>query len=57
MSILSTVHDDSMLTKTRWTRLVEGGREDVRKPVMIEQYNKFMGGVDKSDQLLSYYGH
>ena len=56
VSMLSTVHDDSMLTKTRRTRLVEGGREDVRKPVMIEQYNKYMGGVDKSDQLLSYYG-
>ena len=23
---------------------------------MIEQYNKFMGGVDKADQLVTYYG-
>ena len=23
---------------------------------MIEQYNTYMGGVDKADQLLSYYG-
>ena len=56
VSMLSTVHNDSMLTKTRRTRLVQGGREEVRKPVMVEEYNRYMGGVDKSDQLLSYYG-
>ena len=56
VSMLSTVHDDSTVTKTRRTRLAPGGREEVRKPTMIEEYNKHMGGVDKSDQLLSYYG-
>ena len=34
--MLSTVHDDSMMTKTRRTRLVQGGLEDVLKLVMIE---------------------
>ena len=53
--MLSTVHDDSMVTKVRRTRLAEGGRE-IRKPAMVKEYNKYMGGVDKSDQLLSYYG-
>ena len=33
------------------------GIEEVQKPVMVEQYNTYMGGVDKSDQLLSYYGY
>ena len=51
--LLSTVHDDSMMMKVRRTRRAERGHEEVRKPVMIEEY---MGGVDKSDQLLSYYG-
>ena len=30
--------------------------EEVRKPVVVERYNEFMGGVDTGDQLLSYYG-
>ena len=54
--MLSTLHDDAMVTKVRRTRHAVGGREEVRKPVMVEEYNKFIGGVDKSDQLLLYYG-
>ena len=56
ITILSTVHDSSMVTKTRRTRLSSTGRENVEKPLMVDRYNTFMGGVDKSDQLLSYYG-
>ena len=54
--MLTTIHDDSMTTKVRRTRRAEGGQEEVRKPVVVEEYNRFMGGVDRSDQLLSYYG-
>lgn len=28
---------------------------DVKIPIMIKRYNAFMGGVDKSDQLISYH--
>ena len=56
VSMLSSVHNDDMMTKVRRMRRVEGGQEEVRKPVMVEQYNQYMGGVDKSDQLSSYYG-
>ena len=54
--MLTTIHDDSMTTKVRRTRRVQGGQEEVKKPVVVEQYNSYMGGVDRSDQLLSYYG-
>ena len=56
VSMLTTIHDDTMMTKLRRTRRAEGGQEEVRKPVVVEEYNRFMGGVDRSDQLLSYYG-
>ena len=54
--MLSTIHDDSVVTKQRCTRLAPDGRKEIRKPHAIEEYNRHMGGVDKSDQLLSYYG-
>ena len=45
-------------TMTQWSPilLVEGGWEEMRKPEMVEEYNRYMGGVDNSNQLLSYYG-
>ena len=42
--MLTTIHDDSMTTKVRRTRRAEGGQEEVRKPVVVEEYNRFMGG-------------
>ena len=56
VTLLSTIHDDSMVSKVRRTRLAPGGREEISKPHLVEEYNTYMGGVDKSDQLLSYYG-
>ena len=56
VSMLTTIHDNSMTTKVRRKRRRGGEREEIRKPVTVDQYNQFMGGVDRSDQLLSYYG-
>ena len=56
ITMISSIHDDEMTSKRRRTRLVTAGCEEIRKPVMIDEYNSYMGGVDKSDQLLSYYG-
>ena len=55
VSVLSTIHDSSMVSKQRRTRQVAGGVEVVQKPAVIEDYNMYMGGVDKSDQLVTYY--
>ena len=54
--MLSTIHDDSQVTKRRKTRLVAGGIEEIEKPTMVEKYNMYIGGVDKGDQLMLYYG-
>lgn len=39
-----------MSTSPRWSRVD-------RKPEAIVEYNKYMGGVDRGDQLLTYYGY
>ena len=55
VTMLSTIHDDSFVTKRR-SRTAQDGQEDILKPLMVEEYNKNMGGVDTGDQLESYYG-
>ena len=49
-------HND-MIEKQCRTRVVTEGVETVQKLVMIDDYNLHMGGVDKSDQLVLYYGY
>lgn len=39
---------------TRWSKQVNK-RIDVKRPKIIEDYNRFMGGVDLADHLISYY--
>ena len=51
VSLLSTIHDDTMISKERRSRQAPGGVETIQKPLIIEDYNQYMGGVDKSDQL------
>lgn len=55
VTMLTTIHDDSTIVKRRRTRLSATGLEDIVKPTAIAEYNTYMGGVDKSDQLLTYY--
>ena len=57
VSMLSTFHNDDMIVKWRRTRSADTGIEEITKPVMIEDYNQNMGGVDRSDQMLLSYGY
>ena len=55
ITMLTTIHDNKMVSKKR-SRFGNDHAEDIEKPLCIEEHNKHMGGVDRSDQLLSYYG-
>ncbi len=57
VNMLSTFHSDSMIDKRRRSRTVSGEIETIKKPHMVEDYNKHMGGVDMSDQFVLYYGY
>ena len=56
VAVISTIHDSSTIAIERRSRHSQGGKEVVRKPAMINEYNKYMGGVDVADQLVTYYG-
>ena len=48
-------------TMTPWfqgmrSRQASGGVETIQKPLVTKDYNQYMGGVDKSDQLVVYCG-
>ena len=55
--MLSTIHNDEMVDVWHRTRQAVSGTEVGKKTNMIVQYNSYMGGVDKYDQLLVYYGY
>lgn len=48
------VHDTSVITKRLRNKGPTGYREVV-KPMCCEDYNRYMEGVDRADQLCSYY--
>ena len=55
MCLLTTADDSSTVAKRRKARC-SGNVEEVQKPRIVDEYNQYMGGVDKGDQLASYYG-
>ena len=52
----STVHTNNSCSKVIRERGNPDGRS-IEKPVMLEEYNMKMGGVDRFDQLLASYAY
>ena len=56
VALLTTIHDDSLISKSRWKK-GGGGQQAIQKPSCIDECNySYMGGVNKAGQLLQYYG-
>ena len=55
VTALSTKHDGSLSTITRRKKRGHGETEQVLKPQCIIEYNQYMSGVDRRDQMISYY--
>ena len=54
--MISTFHTNDMVQIQQRSRSATGGVEEINKPLVVVDYNKHMGGVDRSDQLVMYYG-
>ena len=50
--MISTIHDATVVSTGRKDRKTN---MEIKKPYAVVQYNKFMKGVDRADQYLSYY--
>ncbi|XP_055877291.1 piggyBac transposable element-derived protein 4-like [Biomphalaria glabrata] len=57
ISLMSTIHDanDSVTAKRRTKTNGQFENLTVNQPTIVHDYNKYMGGVDKSDQLINKY--
>ena len=54
VKVLSNIHKGDMTSKVK-RRLGDGSQVEVDCPMAVTEHNKYMGGVDKSDQLRGYY--
>ena len=50
--MISMIHDATIVNKGRKDRKTN---MEIKKPYIVFQYNKFLKGMDKRDQYLSYY--
>jgi len=50
--MISTIHDATTVNKGRKDR---NTNMEIKKPYVVVQYNKFIKGVDRVDQYLTYY--
>lgn len=59
--LITTLHSDNTISalKRRRTKNAQGQHifveKEIRKPVLVDDYNKHMSGVDHFDQMIKYY--
>ena len=49
VTMMTTMHENKMLTRKRKSRFTKDKQKIIQKPLCIDEYNKYMGGVYKSD--------
>jgi len=50
--MISTIHDATTVNKGRKNR---NTNMEIKKPYSVVRYNKFIKGIDRADQYLTYY--
>uniref|UniRef100_A0A8D0A9A2 PiggyBac transposable element-derived protein domain-containing protein n=1 Tax=Sander lucioperca TaxID=283035 RepID=A0A8D0A9A2_SANLU len=53
--LLSTLHGNSCVRKRIRSKHTDSGFRDINRPVCVDRYNSFMGGVDTADQRMKTY--
>ncbi|KAJ8352145.1 hypothetical protein SKAU_G00236210 [Synaphobranchus kaupii] len=56
VTVLSTVNDNAVISKGVRSKGPDGHRV-LKKPKAVDDYYRYMGGVDRADQLCSYYAY
>ena len=57
VTLLTNYGDCSVITKQIRCKKSQTGHRDIRKPSIVTDYNKYMGGCDLASQLCKYYTH
>ncbi len=57
VTLLSNYGDCSVTSKKIRSRKTSTGFRHIKKPCIVEDYNKYMGGTDLAGQLCTYYTH
>ena len=53
--MMSTKYDANMKKIERYRKGGHGEKEKVQKPVCIMEYNQYMSGIDRLDQMINFY--
>uniref|UniRef100_A0A8C1XPE6 PiggyBac transposable element-derived protein domain-containing protein n=1 Tax=Cyprinus carpio TaxID=7962 RepID=A0A8C1XPE6_CYPCA len=55
LTMLSTLHSNTCVRKRIRTKHTDSGYREINRPVCVDDYNSFMGGVDTADQRMKTY--